>query len=222
MWKLSRAAVGYAKATGGVVDVTIAPLLKALKQGDNAEDAFRRVGIHKIALDAQNRTIRFIAEGLEMDFGGLAKGYAARRAAEVLRRWDVSSALVNLGGSSILTQGAEDWLVGIADPASPNRYAAIISVKPDRAVTCSGTYERCIETPTGLVSEIVDPRTGQPLTGLRAAVAITSSPVLGEVLSKALLLDGSARSSAKEFLLVTGKPEGPAIDPHLSRTPLFT
>jgi len=222
MWKLSRAAVGYAKATGGVVDVTVGPLLKALRRGDNIEEASRCVGIHKIALDAQNRTVRFMAESLEMDFGGLAKGYAARRAAEVLRRWDVPSALINLGGSSILTQGAEDWLAGIADPASPNRYAAIISVKPDTAVTCSGTYERCIETPTGLVSEIIDPRTGQPLTGLRAAVAITASPVLGEVLSKALLLHRSARSSAQEFLLVTGRPEGPAIDPHLSRTALFT
>ena len=76
MWKLSRAAVGYAKATGGVVDVTVGPLLKALRRGDNIEEASRCVGIHKIALDAQNRTVRFMAEGLEMDFGGLAKGYA--------------------------------------------------------------------------------------------------------------------------------------------------
>src|SRR5437867_122717 len=71
MWKLSRAAVGYAKATGGVVDVTVGPLLKALRRGDNIEEASRRVGIHKVALDAQNRTVRFMAEGLEMDLGGL-------------------------------------------------------------------------------------------------------------------------------------------------------
>ncbi|PYS54309.1 MAG: hypothetical protein DMG13_09035 [Acidobacteria bacterium] len=223
MWRLSRAAVRYARATDGAVDVTVGPLLKAFRCGNTSvEDAFRRVGIGKIALDGQNRTVRFMTEGLEMDFGGLAKGYAARRAAEVLDQWGVSSALVNLGGSSIFTQGARDWLVGIADPASPNRYAAILSVGSGRAVTCSGTYERSIETPAGLASEIIDPRTGQPLVGLRAAVAITASPVWGEVVSKALLLDGGARSWAQEYLLVAGKPEGPAIDAHLARTALFT
>jgi thiamine biosynthesis lipoprotein len=222
MWALSRAAVRYGHVTRGAVDITVRPLLKALESGADLRRVLRHVGITKVSHDPRHRTIRFMAEGMEMDFGGIAKGYAAQRAVALLRRRGISSALVNLGGSSIVTSGMRDWVVGIADPSSPNQYAAIATMKPDTAITCSGTYERCFETANGVVSHIVDPRTAQPLTGLRAAVAITRSAVAGEVLSKTILLDGESSQSAREYLLVTGTTEGPAVRGNLRRTALYT
>ena len=137
---------------------------------------------------------------MEMDFGGLAKGYAASRALEPLAQWGVSSALINLGGSSIVTSpGGREWLVGVADPACPQRYAAILVAKGGTSVSCSGTYER---------RHIFDPRTGEAVGGLRSAVAVTKSAVLGEVLSKTLLLEGNTPSPGLEYLRLTASMEG--------------
>lgn len=227
MWALIRAAVRYSRATSGAVDVTVGPLLRAggfRACSNEPADVLRCVGIDKISLDLSSQTVRFTVEGMEIDFGGLAKGYAARRAANVLRRWDTSSTLINLGGSSIFTTGGRrDWLVGIADPASPNRYAAVLAVKPGTAVTCSGTYERYVETSAGAASHIFDPRSGKALTGLRSAVAITKSPLLGEVLSKMFLLQQTPEVSGRDYLLLTGSRENATVvQSNLSQTVLFT
>src|SRR5262249_21801883 len=114
MWALTRSAIRFARATHGVVDVTVGLFVKTGGRSPNS------VGADKIFVDAAAHTVRFSGAGLAMDFGGLAKGYAAARVADVLKRWEVSSALINLGGSSIVsTAGKRDWLVGIADPSSP-------------------------------------------------------------------------------------------------------
>lgn len=184
MWKLARAAVRYARATGGAVDITF--------KG--------RAGIQNVRLDGKNRTIHFMTGDTQLDFGGLAKGYAARRAVETLERWGIRSALVNLGGSSIATgSGGTGWLAGLADPASPNRYAAILKIEPGDALTCSGTYER--------ERHIIDPRTGVPITGLRSATVMTKSPLLGEVLSKASLLEPRFLKPRRNYVLLNGEGE---------------
>src|SRR5438093_862952 len=119
MWDLVRAAKRYARATAGAVDITVGPLLRSWGfRGDSTEspaDALKHVGFDKVSLDSRHRTIRFLTGGIQMDFGGLAKGYAARCAVDVLRRWEAPSALINLGGSSIVTsEGGRPWLAGVA------------------------------------------------------------------------------------------------------------
>jgi FAD:protein FMN transferase len=209
MWTLTRSAIRYARATHGAVDVTVGALLQA------PEWSPKPVGAEKISLDAAAHTVRFTADGLTMDFGGLAKGYAAARVADMLNRWEVSSALINLGGSSIVsTRGKRDWLVGVADPSSPQQYAAIIVAKPGTAVSCSGVYER---------SHIYDPLTGAALSGLRSAVAVTKSPLVGEVVSKQLLLRSTYRGGSHEYLRLFGSNERPTrIEWNLSKTVMFT
>lgn len=209
MWTLTRSALRYARATAGVFDVTVGPLVNGREAG------LRSVGSHKVSLDAEDRTIRFNAAGMEMDFGGIAKGYAAERAAAVLGAWEIPSALINLGGSSIVTtRGQRDWLIGIADPSSPQHYAAIVVGKPGISISCSGVYER---------AHIFDPRTGEPLTGLRSAVAITKSAVLGEVLSKQLLLQRIAGKGSREYLWLTGSGDhATSVESNLNETVLFT
>jgi thiamine biosynthesis lipoprotein len=150
---------------------------------------------------------------MQMDFGGMAKGYAAARIGEVLEHWQIRSALINLGGSSILTTGERDWLVGIADPSSPQHYAAIVVAKPGTAISCSGVYER---------SHIFDPRTGMPISGLRSAVAITKSAVLGEVLSKQLLLESGYPSGSHPYLRLYGSTEKPtALESNLGDIAIY-
>jgi thiamine biosynthesis lipoprotein len=209
MWALTRSAIRYARATRHAVDVTVGPLVRG------RESALQSVGSDKISLVSSARTVQFTVPGMEMDFGGLAKGYAADRAARVLRQWETSAALINLGGSSIAaTPGRHDWLVGIADPSSPQNYAAIVVAKPGTVITCSGVYER---------SHVFDPRTGSALTGLRSAVAITQSAVLGEVVSKQLLLDTATPRRSREYLRLFGSITEPTVlESNLENTVLYT
>jgi thiamine biosynthesis lipoprotein len=155
---------------------------------------------------------------MEMDFGGIAKGFAAARVAEILGRWEVPSGLINLGGSSIVSTGNKrDWLVGVADPSAPDEYAAIIVIGPGTAVSCSGVYER---------SHIFDPRSGAALSGLRSAVAVTNSAVLGEVVSKQLLLRDSYHpfaAGSHEYLRLFGSTERPTVlESNLKKTVIYT
>ena len=208
-WALTRSAIRYARATDGAVDVTVGPLVRG------REAALQSIGSGKISMDPAARTVRFTTAGMEMDFGGLAKGYAAARATKILGQWEIPSGLVNLGGSSIVTTpGERNWLVGVADPSSPQQYAAIVVAQPGTAVSCSGVYERC---------HIFDPRTGLPLDGLRSAVAITKSAVLGEVLSKQLLLQSTYQQSAHEYLRLFGSLEHPTVlESNFCETAIFT
>lgn len=209
MWALARAAIRYSRATAGSVDVTVGPLVR------DPKSSLSCVGSDKLLADPRRRTIRFTMPHMQMDFGGFAKGYAASRAAGVLHKWEISSALINLGGSSIVTMpGGCHWLVGIADPAEPQRYAAILIANPGTSISCSGTYER---------AHIFDPRTGERMSGSRSVVAITKSPLLGEVLSKTMLIRNAIEFPGREYLrLVAATAPGTSIESTLKETLIFT
>ena len=104
----------------------------------------RVVGYRHVVVDRERHTVRFDRPGVELDLGGIGKGYAADR---VGRRCcaaaAIASALVNLGGSSVYglgaPPGAPGWDVEVADPTAPRRKALSVSLR-DRALSVSGGY----------------------------------------------------------------------------------
>ncbi|MEK6322161.1 MAG: FAD:protein FMN transferase [Acidobacteriota bacterium] len=198
----------YSRTTGGAFDITVGPLMKAWgffnKQGrvpepSELKKAAARVGFRHVLLNERTRSIRFDREGVELDLGGIAKGYAVDRAAEILRASGVTSALITSGSSSIYAIGAPPgqtaWRVEVSDPMDRSRQLAAIDLK-DQSVSTSGCHEKTFEAGRKTYCHIMDPRTGHPIEGLLSATIITPAGVEAEALSKALMVMGVEKARA--------------------------
>jgi FAD:protein FMN transferase len=131
--------------------------------------------------------------GLGFNFGGIAKGYAVDRAAEVLQRQGVTSAMVNAGGEIRSFGGG--WVVGIQHPRQPDQMIA--RIRPaDLAVATSGDYEQYFEVGGRRYHHLLDPRTGYPAEGVQSVTVIAPNCTDADGLSTAVfvlgLVDGLA------------------------------
>jgi len=114
--------------------------------------------------------------GMELDFGGFVKEYAADRVAELCRSLGVHAGLVDLGGDLAVVgphPGGDPWLIGIRDPRSPERAIARVAVSQGGLAT-SGDYERFIIVDGERYPHIMDPRTGQSFRDGPACVSVVA------------------------------------------------
>ena len=153
------------------------------------------------------RSIRLPRSGMEIDFGGIGKEYAADRAAAILAECGVTHALVNLGGDVRALGGQADgapWRVGVRHPRAPEAGASIASVEiADGAVATSGDYERYIEVDGCRYCHLLDPRTGWPVRAWQSiSVVAPLAVVAGSVATIAMLL----ADDAPDFLASQGLP----------------
>jgi len=192
----------HGRESGGAFDVTVGPLMKAwgffggdgrLPGEDEREAALARVGYRHVVLDPRARTVRFDRPGLELDLGGIAKGYAVDRVVALLRSRGVPSALVNGGGSTLYGLGASPeggpWTVEVRDPVDP-RMAAFTVRLEDRALSVSGTSERSFEQGGAAYSHVMDPRTGRPVAGILGVAVLAATGTEGDALATAFLVEG--------------------------------
>ena len=184
--------VAVSQRTGGRFDVTVAPLLKAWKRaheqrrrpsGDEIAAAARCVGYEKIEMQPPDR-VRFTADCVDIDLGGIGKGYAVDRAIAVLKAAGLRHALVNAGGSSIAAIGA---------PPGHRGWPVTIGVGDRRFVLDNesiSTSEQ-IAARDGQFGEIIDPRRAAPLDRRGMVAVLSASATIGDALSTSLLLLGS-------------------------------
>lgn len=201
-------ALRYSRDFDGAFDITVGPLMKAwgffrgdgrVPGDDELADLRRRIGFQHVVLDAHDRTISFDRPGLELDLGGIAKGYAVDRAAAVLKQHHAAAALVSAGGSTIFGMGAPPgqtaWEVGIEDPIDSRRIALTVSLK-DRALSVSGSSEKFFEIGGVRYSHIMDPRTGRPVEGLLSVAVLTGTGTAGDALDNVFFVEGVDKSRA--------------------------
>src|SRR5580765_7696021 len=126
VFALLQRAMQLSQETGGVFDVTIAPLVRCwgfmggtgrMPSPEEIEQARSCVGMNLIELDAENCTVRFTKEGVMVDLGAIGKGYAIEQAAELLREEGIVSALLHGGTSTVYALGTppdeSGWKVAI-------------------------------------------------------------------------------------------------------------
>ena len=211
--------IEYSRTTGGAFDITVGPLMKAwgffenkgrVPEPGELKSVTARVGFNHVVLNERTRAIRFDCEGVELDLGGIAKGYAVDRAADILRASGVSSAFITAGSSSICAMGAPpgqpSWRVEVNDPLDRSHKLEAIEIK-DRSISTSGCQAKTFESAGKTYCHIMDPRIGRPIEGLISATVITQRGVEAEVLSKALMVMGIEK--AREFL--KNRPHARAI-----------
>ncbi len=201
-------ATAYNRDSDGAFDITVGPLMKAwgffLAEGrmpstSELAAARRHVGSNHVTLNREQGTIAFDTEGVELDLGGIAKGYAVDRVINVLKGRKIAAGLVSAGGSTIYGLGAPPagagWDVQIQDPLQAGKVATSVQLK-DRALSVAGTSEKFFEAGGVRYSHIMDPRTGSPVQGVLSVAVLTSSGAAGDALDDAFFVLGPERSRA--------------------------
>ncbi len=203
LFRLISVCLEQSRLTDGAFDITVGPLKRAwgfyrgtggVPTAKELAAARNHVGHRFVRLDPSGQTIQFDHPGVELDPGGIGKGYAVDRMADILRHHGCDTALVAGSKSSIYGLGAppggeRGWRADISDAEHPGTCAAHVLLK-DASLSTSGTGEQCHWSDGTMYSHIVDPRTGRPLQSVEQVSVVASRALDGEVWAKACLLNG--------------------------------
>lgn len=153
-----------------------------------------KVGAENIKITGNTVTLE---SGASVDLGGIAKGYASAKTAQILKDKGVTSALISLGGN-IRAVGSKpdgaDWIVAITDPDDNSGQVGVLSVS-DTAVVTSGGYQRYFEENGQVYHHIIDTKTGYPAqSGLKSVTVASEDDTLADGLSTALFVMGLEKS----------------------------
>ena len=190
-------ALKLSAASDGMYDITVAPLTNLWGYGpagklpdptvEQLKVALAKVGWQKLRLDKENLTLAKSHEGLNLDLGSVLQGFAADRAAAILRAQGQHDFLIEVGGE-ILAAGS--WRVGIEDPFNP-RLMLQTMLLTDRALSPSGLYRAKKLAAGKPVSHILSPKTGRPVEPtLEMAVVTHDSCFQADGWSTALMAAG--------------------------------
>ncbi|HID94458.1 MAG TPA: FAD:protein FMN transferase [Candidatus Latescibacteria bacterium] len=173
--------IEFSRLSAGAFDVTIRPLAnlwrmakqnKKLPEKADLERARRLVNYHDIVINQAEISLK--RKGMQVDLGGIAKGYAIDKAIDVLRKGGIKRALVN-GGGDIYALGKGPrrgkWRIGIQHPRRDDSFLAILSLR-DRAVATSGDYQRYFTLEGKRYSHIINPKTGRPVQDIPMSVTV--------------------------------------------------
>lgn len=219
-WDILRRAREISAMTGGAFSVTIAPIsamwdftggTNRMPADDERIAALPLVDDSKIHL-SDNSTVT-LPEGVQIDLGGIAKGYIADKAAELVSG-KCSGAVLSFGGNVYVLGHKPDgsaFNVGIQDPDAPTGTSLAVVSTTDLSVVTSGVYERFFEKDGVRYHHILDPKTGLPAqSDLTGATIVDKSSMTADALATACIVLGSEKAAALletngfKGLLITG------------------
>jgi thiamine biosynthesis lipoprotein len=211
LFALLSSCLDYSRRSQGAFDITVGPLVRtwgffkgegSLPRAADVRAALARVGYQYVELNAARRTVKFTRPGLEIDPGGIGKGYAVDRMVDVLKRAGVRVALVSAAGSSIYGMGAppdepRGWPITIRAPGSLDAAAAQVFLK-DASLSTSGSDEKFFWAEGRTYSHIMDPRTGYPAEGAASVSVLAARTLDSEAWTKPFFINGRVWSAANK------------------------
>ncbi len=204
------AAVDVSHWSGGAFDVTVAPLVETWGFGTRKTrtvptatalaDERRRVDWHSLVLDKSKRSVTKRHAGLQVDLGGIAKGYGVDRVAAALDARGVEHYMIEAGGE-LRTRGVnavgEPWRIGIEEPdAMPQRARWAVPLS-GRAMATSGDYRNYFIQDGRRYSHEIDPATGAPIQHRLCSVTVVADDCMNaDALATALIVLGPDKGKA--------------------------
>ena len=238
-YEVLQRSIEFSKLTGGAFDITVGPLVDLLRSAEKKEvvpseeeiaEAKLKVGYQKLKLDVQNRTVKFIVDGMRLDLGGIAKGYAIDRAVEAMQKGGAIGGMVDIGGDircfGAPPQGKNHWLIGLQDPSvgpdivipaqagiSTGELLLVLKLE-NAAIATSGSYRRFVLIGGKKYSHILDTRTGYGSDELASVTVISKNATDADALATAVSVMGAERGLAlietipeTEAILISSQPE---------------
>lgn len=226
-----RKADEVARLSGGAFDVTYGPLRtlwrRAQSQGEPpTEEAIQKaraaVGYDKLKM--AGREVRLSAPGMEVDTGGIAKGYAIDQAAQALRAAGAAAGIVDVGGDLCmfgLPAGKAAWGVAVSVP--PGLTQKVLIHVPPCGVATTADYVNGFRVAGKLLSHVIDPRTGRPVEDMASATVVAPDAMTADALAVAVTVMGWPKGMELiesqpdvECLMVVRKADG-ALELHQSK-----
>jgi thiamine biosynthesis lipoprotein len=195
------------RRSDGAFDVTVGPVVRLwrrsrktqrLPDAEKLKAARALVGYKNVILDEKARTVKLLKPGMQLDLGGIAKGYAADEALKVLAKHGLTRALVAAGGDVAVRDappGKPGWTIEIA-AVDPKKEEARRMVLANAAVSTSGDAEQFVEIDGKRYSHIVDPRTGVGLIGRMSAAVVAPNGITADSLTKVVAVLGPKKGFA--------------------------
>ncbi len=224
--------IEFSELTDGAFDTTVGPLMdlfrRAKQEGDaptpeRIAEAKSKVGFEKLILDSENQTVQFAVEGMRLDLGGIAKGYAIDKAIEAARGAGAHGAMVDIGGDircfGSPPEGREHWLIAVQDPnpdvKKNGANGLLFTLKiTNAAVTTSGDYRQYIMIDGKRQSHIMNRRTGKSAKGLSSVTIIADNATEADALATSVTVMGPEKGlaliesrSKTEAILITSAPQ---------------
>ncbi|MEY4592429.1 MAG: hypothetical protein RIR18_1324 [Pseudomonadota bacterium] len=185
------------RISGGLFDITTGVLRNVwnfdsgkLPSANELSSCLLCVGMEKLIWE--NPTLRFSKPGVEIDFGGIGKEYAADRALDACLEQNITHGLIDLGGDIRVIGPHPDgvpWKVSIRDPRNLTISAQDVFLYTG-ALATSGDYERYMEIEGQRYCHILNPRTGMPATGLRSATIQADHCLFAGTIASIAMLEG--------------------------------
>ncbi len=203
--------IEMAQQSDGAFDITIGPLVdlwqhaKITGKAPTSEEitaAKAKVGYNKLVVNKDNHTVRFTADGMRIDLGGIAKGYGVDFAVDVMKTAGATSGLVQVGGEircfGPAPEGQKAWRVGVQKPAAPGevktgQYAMVLALE-DMAVSTSGDYQRFVVVDGMPHSHIINTTTGDSAREFSSVTIIAADTAHADAVATAVSVMGAKKA----------------------------
>ncbi len=231
-YEVLQRSVEFSEMTGGAFDITVGPLValfrnakedKVAPSEQQIARARSKVGFEKLKLNNENKTVQFSENGMLLDLGGIAKGYAIDMAIAAAQRCGAIGAMVDIGGDvrcfGLPPEGKDHWLIGLQDPNSAiegiEGGGLLLVLKiTNSAVATSGDYQQFVLIEGKRYSHIMDRKTGTNAKGLSSATIIANNATDADALATSVSVMGAEKGLAlieklpeTEAILITSGPK---------------
>lgn len=184
LWNAIEMGIHFYKLTYGFFNIALGKIFHEIKSGNQSQPVYQGAIYELISMNNKCHAISYLQPDVLIDFGGMGKGMALQKIATILDNFHITNAFISFGGSSVLTRGSHPhgtyWPFSLADQELGSQEWKL----NNDSLSVSRTTRQ-----VGRKNEvhIVDPKTQQPVTLKRTAVAQAYNPIHAEVLSTALL-----------------------------------
>ena len=202
---VTQKALDIADVTDGAFDVTFKPIGRlwdvkertAPPPPDSIRTVLSQVDYKQIELDTLQNTLFLKKQGMEIGFGGIAKGYAAFRAGEVLEGYGINNYIINAGGDLYVKgkKGDRRWTSGIKDPDTRQKKPLLaFSVVKACGIATSGDYESYFIHEGTRYHHIIDLKTGYPARGVKSVTVFSEDPSKADAYATAFFILGHEKA----------------------------
>jgi thiamine biosynthesis lipoprotein len=216
--ELTRAAIRIAEESGGKFDFTLWPVFRLWRfdtdsarvpPPDKIRQALRNVGYQKVKADS-NRLL--IAPGMEIDFGGISKGYAIEQARKVMVKRGLRNFIIDAGGNlGIEWHKEQEVMIHVRHPRKEGEFWGRFPVQRSCGIATSGDYHFYFIEDGARYHHILDPQTGYPARGVVSASVIAPTAILADGYSTAVFVLG--HDAGSHFIESRPELEGLIIYP---------
>ena len=220
-FEIIKKSIEFSRLSDGAFDITVGALedlwRKAAKENlvpsqTDLENVHSKIGYEKIIIAPNDKSISFAADGIQIDLGAIAKGFAIDKAIEAAKKIGAIGAMVDIGGDircfGWSPDGKKFWQIGLQEPNPKSEDKSILTLKlNDFAVATSGDYQRFVLIDGKKYSHIMNTKTGKSSSGLASVSVICKSCTEADALATAVSVMGIEKGLA----LIEQLPQTEAI-----------